>query len=122
MGDGTGKGLTEIRRIWNSNGWNRPRLLEEFNPDRVVLILPLTGEEEAGKQLQARGRKEHLEETKLPRILDYLRDNVRAGGKEIAKAMGISEKEALLCLALLEKESMIVHEEGKEEVRYRLRD
>ena len=36
--------------------------------------------------------------------------------------MGISEKEALLCLALLEKESMIVHEEGKEEVRYRLRD
>lgn len=122
VGDGTGKGLTEIRRIWNSNGWNRPRLLEEFNPDRVVLILPLTGEEEAGKQLQARGRKEHLEETKLPRILDYLRDNVRAGGKEIAKAMGISEKEALLCLALLEKESMIVHEEGKGEVRYRLRD
>ena len=66
VGDGTGKGLTEIRRIWNSDGWNRPRLLEEFNPDRVVLILPLTGEEEAGKQLQARGRKEHLEETKLP--------------------------------------------------------
>ncbi|WP_455615517.1 AlbA family DNA-binding domain-containing protein [Eisenbergiella sp.] len=122
VGDGTGKGLAGIRRIWNGNGWNRPRLLEEFNPDRVVLILPLTGEEAAGKQLQARGRREHLEETKLPRILDYLTDNVRAGKKEIAGAMGISEKEALGCLALLEKEGMIVREESAGEALYRLRD
>ena len=122
VGDGTGKGLAQIRRIWNSNGWNRPRLLEEFNPDRVILILPLTGEEEAEKQLQARGRKEHLRETNLPRILDYLTDNVQAGAEEIAGAMGISEKEASDCLLLLEKESMIVRCRKAGKTQYRLQD
>ena len=122
VGDGSGKGLARIRRIWTQRGWNSPRLLEEFNPDRVVLILPLTKGEEERRKLEERGRREYTEARNVPRLLDYLTDHVRAGIPELAQALGISEKETAGCIDLLLRDGIIMQEEETEGETYRLRD
>lgn len=122
VGDGTGKGLARIRRIWTQRGWNSPRLLEEFNPDRVVLILPLTKGEEERRKLEEKGRREYTEARNVPRLLDYLTDHVRAGIPELAQALGISEKETAGCIDLLLRDGIIMQEEETEGETYRLRD
>ena len=122
IGEGTGKGLARIRRIWAGKGWNSPRLLEEFNPDRVVLILPLTGNEEARKELHQKGRREYLEARTLPRLLDYLTDHVQADLPRLAQALDISEEEAQSCIDLLLKEEIIVSQENNPDPLYRLKD
>ena len=68
----------------------------------MVLILPLTGEEEAGEAAAgARAEGTPGRSREASRMPDYLRDNVRAGGKEIAKGNGNFRKSALCALAFI---------------------
>lgn len=42
IGAGGGQGgLSGIRAVWQSQGWQAPQIVESFGPDRTILTLPL---------------------------------------------------------------------------------
>jgi len=39
IGERAGSGVPDIFSVWNKNGWEEPRIEEEYNPDRTILTL-----------------------------------------------------------------------------------
>ena len=48
IGERAGSGVPDIYAVWDSQGWRKPIVKEEYTPDRTILILPFT-EKEAEK-------------------------------------------------------------------------
>ena len=50
IGERAGSGIPNIFRVWKEQGWSRPVLLEDFEPERVTLMLPLVTAKTDGKK------------------------------------------------------------------------
>ena len=49
IGERAGSGLPRIRIVWQKQGWQEPKIVESFHPDRTTLLLPLAANNVAAK-------------------------------------------------------------------------
>ena len=49
VGERAGSGLPRIRTVWQKQGWQEPKIVESFHPDRTTLLLPLAANKAAAK-------------------------------------------------------------------------
>ena len=49
VGERAGSGLPRIRTVWQNQGWQEPKIVESFHPDRTTLLLPLAANKAAAK-------------------------------------------------------------------------
>ena len=49
VGERAGSGLSRIRTVWQKQGWQEPKIVESFHPDRTTLLLPLAANNVAAK-------------------------------------------------------------------------
>jgi ATP-dependent DNA helicase RecG len=57
VGERAGSGLPRIRTIWQKQGWQEPKIVESFHPDRTTLLLPLAANKAAAKSGGKKRRK-----------------------------------------------------------------
>ena len=43
IGERAGSGISSIFKIWEKQGWTKPTINEDFEPDRITLSLPIGG-------------------------------------------------------------------------------
>ena len=48
IGERAGSGVFNICSVWNEMEWKEPTLLEKFNPERTIVVLPIELEEQNG--------------------------------------------------------------------------
>ncbi len=108
IGAGGGQGgLSGIRAVWQSQGWQAPEVVESFGPDRTVLTLPLRPPAEKPSLRQA--------------VVVYLTEAADAGAGEVARAVGLEEAAARDLLRRMEREGTLAAEETAGQRRWRLR-
>ena len=93
IGERAGSGVPDIYAVWDSQGWRKPIVKEEYTPDRTILILPFTA-----KQAEKTSRK----------------------ASEIAAQIGLSPARTRVLLAELSAEGRIRPEGNGRSRRYRI--
>jgi len=89
IGNRTGSGLSGIYRVWRSHGWKRPVIYEEFEPERITMVLAI----------------QEQDDRKM--VIDYLTERVQASAEEIAKALGIRRAKTIAYLEELAAEELV---------------
>ena len=87
IGERAGSGILNIFRIWKEQGWAEPIITESYEPDRIMLSLPLT------KPTQKTGGKKLTAKTITQRdtIIEYLTDNPEGTVSEFETLNGVKK-------------------------------
>lgn len=51
IGERAGSGIPNIFRVWKEQKWSAPVISEEFEPDRIIVTLPLSAEKSDDKKV-----------------------------------------------------------------------
>lgn len=97
VGERSGSGVPNIFKVWKDENLLMPELVERFNPDRTILLLPL---EKAGAKSGSRTDRQ------LQQILSYLSQKGECTRRDIEIFLSLKPSRAGKLLNLL-------HEEGK---------
>ena len=116
IGARSGGGVANIYQIWKGLGWNAPKLMESFAPDRVVLTLPLTATDGMPSGVELRGGA--AERYRAEIVIAYLTDHASANAAEIAALLNVQLSCAQAVLDSLMQWKIVT----KEESMYRLSD
>ena len=103
IGNRTGSGLSGIYRVWRSHGWKRPVIYEEFEPERITMVLAI--QEQDDRQM----------------VIDYLTERVLASAEEIAKALGIRKTKTAEYLKELAAAELVEAQGEEPDKIYRLK-
>ncbi len=102
IGERAGSGVPKIMNIWKDQGLKTPIIEEQFDPDRVILALPLEHKPGSKPSLSANHGKK-TSETKT-KIMEYLRDNGESTCAEIATHVGLSQPRTRAILSEMDDE------------------
>ena len=139
IGERAGSGVPDIYAVWDSQGWRKPIVKEEYTPDRTILILPFT-EKQAEKTSRKNKQKNQAEKNKQKKqaekamscrpalktiktrkaILAFLSDQESRKASEIAAQIGLSPARTRVLLAELSAEGRIRPEGNGRSRRYRI--
>ncbi len=139
IGERAGSGVPDIYAVWDSQGWRKPIVKEEYTPDRTILILPFT-EKQAEKTSRKNKQKKQAEKNKQKKqaekamscrpalktiktrkaILTFLSDQESRKASEIAAQIGLSPARTRVLLAELSAEGRIRPEGNGRSRRYRI--
>lgn len=51
IGERAGSGIPNIYSVWDAQGWEEPGIVQEFEPDRVVVMLKIEREEKSATKI-----------------------------------------------------------------------
>jgi predicted HTH transcriptional regulator len=93
IGERAGSGLFGINMVWEQYKLPKPKIEEQFNPDRTVLTLKLDAGESAdiGNSIGNNIGNVVLSETQN-RILVIIKENPKATAASVAKEIGIAKR------------------------------
>ncbi len=126
IGKSTGSGIPSIFRIWKKQGWNAPKILESFDPNRITLSLEMKKTEDILKENKKRSREE-LKNIKAKMgigkqaIAEYLTEQITATDNDIAALLGTSPDKAKKVLREMLESGMITEEKDGEITLYKLK-
>ena len=83
IGERAGSGVPKIFNIWADEGWKQPEIIEEFDPDRTVLVLPLEKEKNSNSAFFNKTLQQ-LKNDSIIKLIEYLDEN-----EEITTAKGV---------------------------------
>lgn len=104
VGKGTGSGIPHVYSVWKKHGWQSPVVLESFAPERIKIVLPLTGAKKESRPLPSAAQ------TLLHKaaMVDYLTDNASATAAELAGYLNLPQERAFELLAELTTDDIVV--------------
>ena len=82
IGERAGSGIPNIYSVWKAEGWAAPNYVEQMNPDRTVLSLPLSA-------IKIGDKKSAISERVKESIIAYLTDNPEGKTSEISEHIGL---------------------------------
>ncbi len=100
IGERAGSGVPKIVSLWKKEGYRNPSIEEHFDPDRLILILPLEKKRKMKLigEIEASGNMEKRESE----IMDYLKDNGQSSCKDISRHLSLSESRTRAILAKMD--------------------
>lgn len=116
IGDGSGSGIPHIYSVWKNHGWKRPKFVENFDPDRISLIMSI---EEDFADEWAGGSKNMV--SIRDAVIDYLTEHISADVVEISENISSDAFDTHAVLEMLENEGIVTFEERFNERIYRLK-
>ncbi len=122
IGERAGSGIPNIFNVWKKQGWSAPEIKEEFNPERIVLSLPI-GKSGDKKVAIKSGDKKVAIKTMIYRqaIIDYLTENVSAKSSELADLIGVKSSRIKVILNEMIAEEIVVSEGSNKNRIYKLK-
>ena len=55
IGERAGSGIPNIFRVWKEQKWSMPTITEKVEPDRIIVILPLSSQNSDDKTVTING-------------------------------------------------------------------
>lgn len=90
VGERAGSGVPNIFRVWHDQGWAEPCFTQSFEPDRTVLLLPLSPMSSEKSAIKIDDKKiSAIKTAKKRMIIEYLTDHPAAKSTEIAEYAGL---------------------------------
>lgn len=131
IGERAGSGIPNIYRIWRKQGWQEPTIAENFEPERISLVLPLEKSadkkpliETADKKAlikTADKRKSAKAKGQCEEIITYLTIHVSAKNSDLAKLLGLKPTRVRELLKGLIAEGIVVSEGDRKNRVYKLK-
>ena len=114
IGERAGSGIPNIFRVWREQGWEEPVIAESAEPDRTVLSLSLTKNQNGDKKAAIKDgdKKSVINEKMKETIIAYLTDHAEAKTAEIAAYIGLKLSRTRDYLNELIAEDIVVAEGG----------
>lgn len=118
----TGSGIPNIFRVWREQGWKEPTITELYEPDRIVLSLPLIKGKGGGKKAEIKnGDKYTRTASQKTVVLEYLTDHVSATCADISNLLGVKNARARQILGEMIDEGTVAAEGESRNRIYKLR-
>ena len=107
IGKRAGSGIPNIYSVWKRQGWNEPQIIEEFEPERITLILSY--------------KKSAINQNKKQKIIDYLKGHDIARTSELADMLGLQPSRTRDYITDLIKEGIVVSDGENKNKVYKLK-
>ena len=127
IGERAGSGVPDIFSVWKEVGWEEPTVEEQYNPDRTILILPLTPKapiKSADKKtpIKSADKKAPIKKTLIQyqEILDYMQPGNEYKAADIAELLQLKDSRTKKLLRDLAGMGKISSEGNNRNRRYRL--
>ena len=91
VSENTGSGIPNIYRVWKKQGWKEPVIREFFEPEEIILMLPL--EKDDSKRLLIKRKSSSIKRqmsSPIEEIIEYLTENISATSSELAVYLGMN--------------------------------
>jgi predicted HTH transcriptional regulator len=120
IGERAGSGIPSIYAVWENQGWKAPVIEERFKPDRTVLSLVLTSQEDEKVAIKSgdnekvaiksgdNDEKVAISEAKKQAIVDYLTEYGIAKTSELSVLLGVNVSRTKVYLNELTAEGIVV--------------
>ena len=117
-----GTGISGIYHVWKEEGWQTPVLEEQFNPDRTILTLALSPQENGNVAITG-GDKEKaaISKQKKQAIIQYLAEHPFGKAVDLSALVGVNSSRIKVYLQELIADGIIIAEGAKRNRIYRLR-
>lgn len=128
IGERAGSGVPDIYAVWKNQGWREPEVEESYNPDRTVLILPMSDSQEeshaSGKTADAAPKQKLHDKPnhKTEKIIQLLRDRAECTTHEIAEYLGLKAPRTRQILNELADKGIIIAEGNNRNRKYKISD
>ena len=121
VGERAGSGIPSILYAWKKQGWAEPTITQTFNPNRIVLSLPLSPTSGKKSAIKIGDKKTAITAAKKQLIIVYLTDHASARTAEIAEFVNLKPSRVRDYLAELIAEDIVVAEGANRNRTYRLK-
>ena len=114
-GERAGSGLFKISKVWKEKGWKAPKIEEDINSNRTILIL--STEKDADKT-PINADKTPIKTEKL--IIEYLKENEYITNKIVKELYNLKDTKSKTILRDLVEKKIIVSEGANRNRKYKL--
>ena len=130
IGERAGSGIPNIFSVWKKQGWEMPSIEESFEPERIVLTLPLEkiGDKKSAikigdkkSAIKIGDKKSEIKETIKRIIIEYLTEHASAKTSEISEILQLQVSRTRDYLSELVKEGILESEGGNKNRIYKLK-
>jgi predicted HTH transcriptional regulator len=122
IGERSGSGVPSIFATWQDEGWPEPALVEQFNPDRTVLSLVLSQQNDKIVAIKSfDNEKKTKGELKKQAIIDYISEHEVGTSSELALLLEITTARVRVLLGELVDDGLIVAEGANRNRTYKLK-
>jgi ATP-dependent DNA helicase RecG len=121
IGERAGSGIPNIFRVWKEQKWSAPTLIEEFDPDRLIVSLPLKiGDKKPA--IKSGDKKVAIKsERHKNAIIEFLTDHPEGTVAELEDVLGLKASRVKQLLGALSKEGIIEAIGSNRNRRYKLK-
>ncbi len=130
IGERAGSGVPDIYSVWESQGWIKPQVIEEYSPDRTILKLSFIGvkskkvteKSDRKKVTEKSDRKKVTEKTKMQKqlILSRMQPNIKYKVEEVAVWLAVGRTRSRNLLKLLVDDGKIIETGTTKMKRYQI--
>ena len=130
IGERAGSGVPDIYSVWESQGWIKPQVIEEYSPDRTILKLSFIGvkskkvteKSDRKKVTEKSDRKKVTEKTKMQKqvILSRMQPNIKYKVEEVAVWLDVGRTRSRNLLKLLVDDGKIIETGTTKMKRYQI--
>lgn len=122
IGERAGSGIPSILHVWRQQGWSEPTITQTFEPNRIMLSLPLSPMSSDKSTIKIGDKNNSaIKSAKRQMIIEYLTDHPTAKSAELAEYIDLKPSRVRDYLAELIAENIIVAEGGNRNRTYRLK-
>ena len=122
VGERAGSGIPSILYVWKQQGWSEPTITQTFNPNRIVLSLPLTKSADKKVPIKSADKKAPVKTVAQKNaIISYLTDHPSAAGTELCELLDLKPTRMRTIMRELIAEDIVVAEGGNRNRTYRLK-
>ena len=115
VGERAGSGIPNIYHVWDAQGWQKPKLTEEFNPERTILSLVFAPQESRGDGDNVGDSGDNIgdsgdnigDKTTQEKIIELMCLNPKISASKIAKAIGVSNRNVELHIQKMKADGVI---------------
>lgn len=122
IGERAGSGIPNIFRVWHEQGWTAPVISENFDPDRIMLLLTFKKSDDKKVTIKSDDKKVTIKSARQKNeIIAYLTDHVSAKNIDIAELLGVKSTRVKQLLKELLDEGVVVAEGSNKNRVYKLK-
>lgn len=115
VSENSGSGIPNIYRVWKKQGWKEPVIKEFFEPEEIMLMLPLEKEDSRLTHIYHKSKKVRRQmSSPIEEIIEYLTENISATSSELAVYLGMNSLQTKNILSkMIEREIVEVRDNNK---------
>lgn len=126
IGERAGSGIPNIYSVWKRQGWAMPKIIEQFDPERITLSLVMRKGDDKKPTIKTDDKKPTIKshaKTAIQKaaIIEYLTDHVSGTNSDFCKLLDLQSTRVKDLLADLIAQDLIVSEGANRNRTYRLK-